>query len=116
MPRRDPGVTFRHRCRSSRPKLFELRGGAPRVAPGRRGAPPNFFYKHEVDITITLYFRVRVPVRSGSCLPHRHTPRLPCEAGAAKQREAPAVAAPQNYRPSSRSWVLVEVESTPSTG
>jgi hypothetical protein len=35
-------------------------GVAGRVAWDRLEPAPTFFYKREVDITITLYFRVRV--------------------------------------------------------
>src|SRR3954453_20022549 len=51
--------------------------GAPRVATVRRTASPNFFYKHEVDITITLYFTVRVRKSNSSTSPPTYTPRLP---------------------------------------
>src|SRR3954453_6878098 len=73
----------------------------PRVATVRRTASPNFFYKHEVDITITLYFTVRVRESNSSTSPPTYTPvcltRTPFDEEQPEQREAPAVAAPQNY-------------------
>jgi hypothetical protein len=53
-------------------------GVSPRVGARPSSYVPYVLHQREVDITITLYFRVRVLGVPGSRLPHRHTPELPC--------------------------------------
>ena len=90
----------------------------PRVAAGRRRRSPTFVDNHEVDITITLYFRVRVPARQVVTSPPTYTRRRPA-VRAGRQADSERRPPWQHRRttwPSSRSSASVAVESTPSTG